>query len=72
MLIVMECSFRPSEHAKVKMIMTGMSKNKIMEAILKGPKRVYDNKIIATYQSFEVAYKKYPCNFFIITVYWKR
>jgi hypothetical protein len=67
----MECSFRPSAHAKSRMIQRDLEKKEIIEAILKGPKRIHENKIIATYKNFEVVYKQFPCNYFVITVYWK-
>jgi len=65
------CSFRPSLHAKDKMIETGISKAEILESVLKGAKRYFHNKIISTFKGFEVVYRALPCNFFIITVYWK-
>ncbi|MBI5061609.1 MAG: DUF4258 domain-containing protein [Candidatus Aenigmarchaeota archaeon] len=67
----MKCSFRPSTHTKVRMISRGIEKKEIIEAILNGPKRVYEDKIITTYKNFEVIYKQLPCNYFVITVYWK-
>ena len=68
----MECSFRPSEHTKIRMIQHGIEKKQIMEAILKGPKRIYENKIVVVYKGFEIVYRQFPCNYFVITVYWKR
>jgi hypothetical protein len=66
------CEFRPSGHAKDKMIETGITKPEILEAILKGAKRALHNKIISAFKGFEVVYGQLPCNYFIITVYWKR
>ena len=66
-----KCELRPSAHAKTKMIVWGFNKENIIEAILKGAKRIEQNKIVVTYGGFEVVYKQYPCNYFIITVYWK-
>jgi len=65
------CSFRPSKHAKDKMIETGISKMEMLEGILKGAKKVFKDKIIATFKGFEVIYRQLPCNYFVITVYWK-
>lgn len=65
------CSFRPSKHAKDKMIETGISKIEILDGILKGAKKVFREKIISTFQGFEVVYRQLPCNYFVITVYWK-
>jgi len=54
------------------MIVRGINKDEIIEAIQRGPKRISDKKIMVTYKGFEVSYKQHPCNYFIITVYWKR
>lgn len=62
---------RPSAHAKTKAIVWGFERENITEAILKGAKRIEQDKIVATYKGFEVVYKQYPCNYFIITLYWK-
>ena len=67
-----KCKFRPSIHAKDKMIETGISKFEILDAILRGAKRTFGNKILSTFGGFEVIYKQFPCNYFIITIYWKR
>jgi hypothetical protein len=66
------CSFRPSVHAKDKMIERGISKYEIIECIAKGVKKVFKTKIISLFRGFEVVYKPLPCNYFIITVYWKK
>ena len=58
-------------HAKDKMIETGISKIEILEAVFRGAKRAFQNKILSTYKGFEVVYKHLPCNYFVITVYWK-
>ena len=65
------CAFRPSKHAKDKMLETGISKWEMLDAILRGAKRRLQNKIISTFRGFEVVYRQLPCNYFIITVYWK-
>ncbi len=65
------CSFRPSQHAKDKMIETGISKIEILESVLMGAKRTMHNKIVSVFKGFEVVYRPLPCNYFIITVYWK-
>jgi len=73
------CQIRPSAHAKTKTIAGGFDRENITEAILKGAKRIEQNKIVASFNGFEVVYKQYPynlykqypCNYFIITVYWK-
>ena len=68
---LMRCSLRPSQHTKERTILRGIDKEEILEAIEKGPKRFYENKIIVSYKGFEVVYRQYPCNYFIITLYWK-
>jgi len=65
------CSFRPSMHAKDKMIETGISKLEILEVVMKGAKRTFENKIISRFKGFEVVYRQLPCNYFIITVYFR-
>ncbi|MFH1544901.1 MAG: DUF4258 domain-containing protein [archaeon] len=67
-----KCKFRPSKHAKDKMIETGLSKLEILDAILRGAKRTFENKILSAFKGFEVIYRQFPCNYFIITVYWKK
>jgi len=71
MVSLNRCSLRPSRHAKDKMIETGISKIEILESILMGAKRILHNKIVSTFKGFEVVYRPLPCNYFIITVYWK-
>ena len=68
------CHLRPSQHAKDKMIAWGIEKDKAIECILKGAKRiekdtVLGDKIVSRYKEFEVVYKQRPCNYFIITIY---
>ncbi len=65
------CEFRPSRHAKDKMIETGIAKLEILDAVLRGAKRKFQDKIVSTFKGFEVVYRQLPCNYFIITVYWK-
>ena len=67
----MRCSLRPSQHTKERMILRGITKDEILEAIEKGPKRQFEAKIVVSYKGFEVVYKQYPCNYFVITLYWK-
>lgn len=65
------CKFRPSVHAKDKMIETGITKHEILDAVFKGAKRIFHNKIVSKFKGFEVVYRQMPCNYFIITVYWR-
>ncbi|MBN2067587.1 MAG: hypothetical protein JW744_03920 [Candidatus Diapherotrites archaeon] len=53
------------------MIETGINKFEILESLLKGAKRTFHNKIVSSFKGFEVVYRSLPCNYFIITVYWK-
>lgn len=68
----MKCKLKPSKHAIYKMVETGISVNEVTEGILKGAKRSSEGKIITFFRGLEVVYKQFPCNHFVITVYWKR
>lgn len=71
-MVFARCAFRPSKHAKDAMIERGISKDDILEAILKGAKRIFGQKILSTFRGFEAVYRQFPCNYFVITVYFKR
>ena len=53
------------------MIETGIAKLEILDGVFKGAKRRFQDKIVSTFKGFEVVYRQLPCNYFIITVYWK-
>lgn len=65
----MKCTFSPSKHTKDQMIYRGISKEELIEAILKGAKRLQGKKIIALYKKIEVVYVQKPCHYFVITTY---
>jgi hypothetical protein len=67
----MECEFRPSKHAKDQMVLRGISKREIMDAVLKGAKRLQGEKIVGIYGKIEVVFLKKPCHYFVITAYWR-
>lgn len=67
----MSCKFRPTAHAKNRMIERAISRDKAMEAILKGIKRYKDNKIFARLRGIEVLYIQKPCSYHVITIYWR-
>ncbi len=69
--MTVRCKIRPSGHAKTKMISYGFETGMMLENILKGAKRIEEGKIIANYKGVEIVYKQRPCNYFIITLYWK-
>jgi len=53
------------------MIERGISRDLALEAILKGSKRHRDKKIFARLKGIEVLYVQKPCNFHVITIYWR-
>jgi hypothetical protein len=70
------CQIRNRKHSEDKTIEWEIEKEKIEECILLGAKRIekdslLGDKIIALYKGIEVAFLKRPCNFAIITVYYK-
>ena len=58
-------------HAKDRMIERGLSRGGVLEAILKGAKRRIGRKIISKFKGYEVVFIQKPCNYHVITVYWK-
>lgn len=67
----MVCAFRPTKHMKNMMLERGLSKKEIMDAVLKGAKRVKERKITSLFKRIEVVFIKETCNYFVITSYWK-
>jgi hypothetical protein len=67
----MVCKFIPTTHAKHRMIERGISREEATEAILKGAKKKKGNKIYALLKKIEVVYYQKPCNYRIITIYWR-
>jgi len=53
------------------MIERGISKIEATETILKGAKKKKENKIFAILKKIEVVYYQKPCNYRIITIYWR-
>ncbi|MCJ2555418.1 MAG: DUF4258 domain-containing protein [Candidatus Thermoplasmatota archaeon] len=45
-----------SRHARERMILRGISRREVEEAIRRGRKRIQDGRIVATYLYFEVVY----------------
>ena len=70
-MIVLPCKFRPTIHAKNRMIERGISKDTAIEIILKGSKRYIKKKVFARLKGIEVLYVQKPCNFHVITIYWR-
>ena len=66
------CQLRPSLHAQDRLVERGITQGEILEAINKGAKRIHGERIIVLFRGFELVYRPMPCNYFIITVYWKR
>ena len=65
------CTLRPTKHAKNQMVKRGISKDEILEAILKGAKKIDGMKIVALFRKLEVVYIQKPCQYFVITPYWR-
>jgi hypothetical protein len=70
------CQIRHMKHSKQKTNEWEIEKEKIEECILIGAKRIekdsfLGDKIISLYKGIEVAFLKRPCNFVIVTVYYK-
>lgn len=42
----------------------------VLEVILKGAKRREGMKIVSAYRAKEAVFLKFPCRYFLITVYW--
>lgn len=53
------------------MVLRGISKREIMDAVLKGAKRLQGKKIISIYGMIEVVFRKKPYHYFVITAYWR-
>ncbi len=54
------------------MLERGLSKKEIMDAVVKGAKRVKGRKIVSLFKRIEVVFIKGTCNYFVITSYWRR
>lgn len=57
-----------SAHARLRMVERGVSVDEVKAAIAKGTKRRQEEKIVASYQYFEVVYRKAGDDVFVITV----
>jgi hypothetical protein len=53
------------------MIERGISREEATETIMKGAKKKKGNKIFALLRKIEVVYYQKPCNYRIITIYWR-
>lgn len=72
----MRCQIRHRKHSKKKTTEWEIEKERIEECLLMGAKRIekdslLGDKIISIHRGLEVAFVKRPCNFIIVTVYWK-
>lgn len=65
----MPCAFRPSVHAKDRMIERGISRREAVEAMAKGAKRRNGPRIFAQLRDVEVGYIQRPCTQFVVTLY---
>jgi hypothetical protein len=65
----MVCKFRPTAHAKDRMIERGISRSEAVDAVSKGAKRRRGCKIFSQYRGIEVVYVQRPCNQNVLTLY---
>jgi hypothetical protein len=68
-VVALTCRFRPSQHAKDRMIERGISRSEAEEAIGKGAKLRRGQKVFSRLRGVEIVYRKMPCNHHVITVY---
>ncbi len=66
---MMTCEFRPTTHAKDRMIERGISRQEAVEAIGKGAKRRNGPRIFTHLRGIEVVYVQRPCTSYVITLY---
>ncbi len=57
-----------SRHARERMILRGISRREVEDAIRKGRKRTHNGKIVATYLYFEVVYSQKGDEIRVLTV----
>ena len=65
------CKFRPIPHAKVRMVERGISKEEMMDTIIRGAKRREGPKIISMLRKIEVVFIPKKCNLVVLTTYRK-
>lgn len=65
----MTCRFRPTSHAKDRMIERGIARDEAVDALMKGAKMKRGHKILTRYRGIEVVYVQKPCNYQVITLY---
>lgn len=65
----MTCAFRPTRHAKHRMIERGISRYEAVEAITKGAKLRRGPKVFSRLRGIEVVYQPRKCNNHVITLY---
>ena len=57
-----------SRHARLRMVERGISEAEVRNAVMKGTKRLQDDRIVALYRYFEVVYRRDGEKVFVITV----
>ena len=67
-VITLTCRFRPSQHAKDRMIERGISRTEAEETIAKGAKLRRGQKVFSRLRGVEIVYRKFPCNHHVITL----
>jgi hypothetical protein len=66
--MMMPCEFRPSTHAKDRMIERGISRREAVESMVKGAKRCDGPRIFTRLRGIEVVYVQGPCTSYVITL----
>lgn len=68
-VITLPCAFRPTQHAKDRMIERGISRDEAEETITRGAKLRRGQKVFSRLEGIEIVYRKKPCNHHVITLY---
>jgi hypothetical protein len=68
-VMMVPCEFRPTTHAKDRMIERGISRREAVEAIVKGAKRHNGPRIFSKLRGIEVVYVQRPCTLFVVTIH---
>jgi hypothetical protein len=65
----MTCAFRPTNHAKDRMIERGISRGEAVETITRGAKLRRGSKVLSRLRGIEIVYRPKKCHYHVITLY---
>ena len=68
-VIRMTCAFRPTNHAKDRMIERGISRDEADETIARGAKLRRGARVLSRLRGIEVVYRPGKCHYHVITLY---